>query len=1085
MKKYLTFLVILLASCSTQERIEDNTLPSSKTLYSARLENLGSKVYVDSDLKAHWNEGDEISIFSSSSNNKYKFNGRSGDVEGDFSLVGTYQSGENVPYVYAVYPYNAEINLTPDYDINLFLPAKQHYAENSYGIGANTMVAVTENNTSTVLNFKNICGYIAVQLYGDGIIKSITLTGNNNEKIAGQAIVAVTYGQTPDVMMSESAGTSIVLDCGEGVKLGKSVEDATAFWFAVPPVTFSQGFTVRVTNTDGYSLEKVSYAERTVVRSVENPLSPIEASAFPIIPDGNIEFEDANFKAYCIKNFDKNGDKEISYLEASTVTDIKCGKQGIHSLSGIQFFTSLKTLYCSDNQIASLEVHNKSLESLDCPSNLLSSIDVSGATNLISLTCPSNNISTIDISHNTNLKVLRCGKNSIEHLDLSNNPLLVELYCNNNDKLTQLDISHNPLLSELNCNNDKLTQLDISHNPNLGKLRCVNNELTSLDVSNNSSMWYLNCSSNKLTSLIMGSHSDVSLKIDCSSNNLSSLDVSEVSLETLNCSNNSIKEIKLPKYPYVSSINCSHNLLSNLSIPSNSTFMDVNCSHNNLTLFDCDASLLTLDCSHNQLQSINTRKWYHLSVFRCNNNLLESIDLRANTELKKLNCDSNFLQELNVSRNTVLDSLSCNHNALHSLDIQANPNLTILSCNNNELQSLSVQNYSLTQLDCSNNKLTSLNVGANAALMGLDCYANNLTSLDVSSNLSLSRLHCNANPYLSEIWLQYGQSIADLEYDSSIATIKYKNLDFCHFEDANFEAFCIKNFDSNGDGKVSLAEASAVTSISVNTDNIQSLSGVEYFTELEKLSCDGISKGLLSSLDISHNTKLIELSCTLNQISHLDVTHNTKLQTLTCRYNLLSSLDVSNNTALSTLDCNGGYITQLDVSNNHQLTKLICSYNPISSLIIGDNSSLKHLYCQFVNLSKIDLHGYSGLASLYCDSCYSLTEIDVRNCTSLKVLQCYGSSYLSSIKLDNCDNLVSLNCERTATTTLDLSTSKALQQLVCGMCQLSGLDVSNNLALKKLYCYSNPYLTEIWLKTGQTISDFQYDTNVATIKYKD
>ena len=31
---------------------------------------------------------------------------------------------------------------------------------------------------------------------------------------------------------------------------------------------------------------------------------------------------------------------------------------------------------------------------------------------------------------------------------------------------------------------------------------------------------------------------------------------------------------------------------------------------------------------------------------------------------------------------------------------------------------------------------------------------------------------------------------------------------------------------------------------------------------------------------------------------------------------------------------------------------------------------------------------------------------------------------------------------------------------------------------------SNPYLAEIWLKEGQTISEFTYDTSVAEVKYK-
>lgn len=50
--------------------------------------------------------------------------------------------------------------------------------------------------------------------------------------------------------------------------------------------------------------------------------------------------------------------------------------------------------------------------------------------------------------------------------------------------------------------------------------------------------------------------------------------------------------------------------------------------------------------------------------------------------------------------------------------------------------------------------------------------------------------------------------------------------------------------------------------------------------------------------------------------------------------------------------------------------------------------------------------------------------------------------------------------------------------------KLTSLDLSRNTALMTLDCYSNPYLTEIWLKTGQTIQLIDYDTGIATIKYK-
>lgn len=60
----------------------------------------------------------------------------------------------------------------------------------------------------------------------------------------------------------------------------------------------------------------------------------------------------------------------------------------------------------------------------------------------------------------------------------------------------------------------------------------------------------------------------------------------------------------------------------------------------------------------------------------------------------------------------------------------------------------------------------------------------------------------------------------------------------------------------------------------------------------------------------------------------------------------------------------------------------------------------------------------------------------------------------------------------------------AIEILSCGLNQLTALDVSRNTALRFLYCYSNPNLFELWLKTGQTILTLNKSGYTET-KYKD
>ena len=114
--------------------------------------------------------------------------------------------------------------------------------------------------------------------------------------------------------------------------------------------------------------------------------------------------------------------------------------------------------------------------------------------------------------------------------------------------------------------------------------------------------------------------------------------------------------------------------------------------------------------------------------------------------LTTLDCSFNQLTSLDVSGATALEILGCNYNQLTSLDLSNNTALYILSCGDNNLTSLDLSNNTaLTDLRCSYNQLISLNVTNNTALTYLDCGGNQLTSLDVSNNTALAGLGCDTN----------------------------------------------------------------------------------------------------------------------------------------------------------------------------------------------------------------------------------------------------------------------------------------------------------------------------------------------------
>ena len=430
--------------------------------------------------------------------------------------------------------------------------------------------------------------------------------------------------------------------------------------------------------------------------------------------EGIVEFKDAYFKAYCVKNFDKNGDGEISYDEALKVSEIFCSFKTINSLSGIEFFRNLTLLDCTGNQ--------------------LTSIDLSSNTTLLELDCNGNQLTSIDLSSNTALVRLVCGGNQLTSLDLSNNTALKDLFCSGG-QLTSIDLNNNTKLESLSFYSTPLESLDVSNNSALMSLTCLNNELTSLDVSNNPALKELICEGNKLASLNVNNNPEL-IVLYCGNNQLTNLDVSKnTKLEALGCNDNQLTNLDISKHTALQYLECSGNTLKILNLKNNTI-------------------LETLGCEKNQLTNLDVSKNTALIRLFCNNNQLKSLDVSTNTKLEELGCENNQLTFIDINNNTYISRFECADNQLTNIDVS--------------------KNMALMLLNCSNNRLNHLEVSKNAAIKELKCFGNCLKSLDVSNNALLNSLDCTSNPYLTEIWLKAGQIINYFHYDTNIATIKYK-----------------------------------------------------------------------------------------------------------------------------------------------------------------------------------------------------------------------------------------------------------------------------------------------------------------------
>lgn len=158
-----------------------------------------------------------------------------------------------------------------------------------------------------------------------------------------------------------------------------------------------------------------------------------------------VEITDSTFKDFLVKNYDSDGDGEISTCEAEHVTrTMDCSYKGITTLKGIEAFTNLTELKCQGNHLRQL-----------------------------------------DLSSNKKLKLLRCYSNYLTALTLPQGDALSEVDCHSN-MITSLNVTGCIWLATLLCQNNRLTLLDLTHNKALVKIDCSNNRLSFLNI------WYTN-----------------------------------------------------------------------------------------------------------------------------------------------------------------------------------------------------------------------------------------------------------------------------------------------------------------------------------------------------------------------------------------------------------------------------------------------------------------------------------------------------------------------------------------------------------------------------------------------------------------
>lgn len=516
----------------------------------------------------------------------------------------------------------------------------------------------------------------------------------------------------------------------------------------------------------------------------------------------------------------------------------------------------VKMLYLDNQKLISLDVKQFSaLEQLNCQNNQLTTLDVSGLVNLYSLYCQNNQLSGIDISSLSKLYLLNCSNNKIP---ISKLPLKLPTAYGQYNYYPQnpfgelrtialgepIDYSSEAIVGGVSTSFTwYLNNVKIEGTDNTGKLIPVTEGFYTCRMSN-SKLPDLTVTTGKV---IVGN------PVEFDPGDLSALKEIRDNAPV----DSPLKQNWADEKSPATWNGVTWNAVYPLKVSS------LNVSATKLVTLDVSKlkSLLSLDCSYNQLKDIKTGEQSTLSTLICSGNFLNSIDISGIPNLKRLDCNNNQISlsklplKLSVTGSTYRyspqnkmyaeGSISSGELIDYSSEALIDGVVTVFSWyKNNNLIPNTDQSGKYTPTDdgyyycqMTNSKFPGLIIQTNELKLGTPP---DFDPLDIAV-LKRIRDAAPANSNLRALWSD------DLAFD--------------HW---------------NG--------------VVWNTSRPK---------KVRTISVTGMQ---LTSLDASGLTELLQLYCNKNNLTSINLTNLPKLITLVCDDNQLNSIDLSGAPAISFLN---------------------------------------------------------------------------------------------------------------------------------------------------------------------------------------
>lgn len=387
---------------------------------------------------------------------------------------------------------------------------------------------------------------------------------------------------------------------------------------------------------------------------------------------------------------------------------------------------------------------------------------------------------------------------------------------------------------------------------------------------------------------------------------------------------------------------------------------------------------------------------------------INQLDVSLLTELKELHVGLP-LNNLDLSKNINLERLIISGALMNSINLDNNINLEFLYIVGDALSTLDVsRNINLERLVIACSALTSINLENNINLKSLDIAYTGISNLDISKNIKLDSLHIG-NTLISEIDVSKNIELLDLQLfnNNELSSINVeKNLKLMGL------MLDYNKYDDEG----ATLYSSKLKEIDVSKN-----------LNLEYLSLNG-QLGI-TEIDLSNNTKLVDLDLSNTGVEDVDLTNLIYLESFDIGAEdgstSIKNLDFSKNVNLGFLTIFGGEFDKLDLSNVLEL---------------------KQLHLHDMKVEEIDFNG-EGLAHA------GFSNMDLR-----------------MLNLSELTNLYSLNLYNVVLDSLDLSNMTNLNYLDIGEMTLGELDLSHNINLETISFYETVFGEELYVYKNDRVA---------------